>query len=202
MLRDLAAQIGATAVTARESARAGELVILSIPQNAVPTLPKDLFDGVPPNVPVVDTGNYYPKLRDGRIEALESGMVESLWVAMHLGRPVVKAFNNLYAKSLREKGAPRGTPGRIALSVAGDAPEARSVVLGLVDELGFDPVDAGCLDESWRQQPGTPAYCRDLDAVSLKRALTEADRGRLAEYRREQEEYVAKLIAGGFDSSA
>lgn len=199
-LRELADQIGAKTVTARECARAGELVILSIPQNAVPNLPKDLFDGVPASVTVVDTGNYYPKLRDGRIEALESGMVESLWVAAQLGRPVVKAFNNLYAKSLREKGAPPGTPARVALSAAGNLPEARSLVLGLVDELGFDPVDAGCLDESWRQQPGTPAYCRDLDAASLKRALSEAEPGRLAEYRQAQEEYVAKLIAAGSDT--
>jgi predicted dinucleotide-binding enzyme len=196
-LKELADRIGAKAVTAREAARAGEVVILSIPQKAVPTLPKDLFDGVPPEVAVVDTGNYYPRLRDGRIEALEAGMLESLWVAAHLGRSVVKAFNNLYAKSLLEKGAPPGSPGRIALSVAGDPPAARTVVLGLLDELGFDPVDAGGLEESWRQQPGTPAYCRDLDAVSLERALGEADRGRLADYRREQEEYVAKLMASG-----
>ncbi len=196
-LEELAERIGAKAVTAREAARAGEVVILSIPQKAVPTLPKDLFAGVPANVTVVDTGNYYPKLRDGRIEALEAGMLESLWVADMLGRPVVKAFNNLYAKSLVEKGAPPGSPRRIALSVAGDPPVARNVILGLLDELGFDPVDAGGLEESWRQQPGTPAYCRDLDAVSLKRALRDADRGRLAEYRLEQEEYVARLIASG-----
>jgi predicted dinucleotide-binding enzyme len=194
-LKELAAQIGARAVSTREAARAGEVVILSIPQKAVPALPKDLFAGVPANVVVVDTGNYYPKLRDGRIEALESGEVESQWVADLLGRPVVKAFNNLYARSLVEKGAPPGSAGRIALSVAGDPPEARSLVLRLLDELGFDPVDAGCLAESWRQQPGTPAYCRDLDAASLRRALGEADRSRLAEYRHEQEEYVAKLIA-------
>jgi len=194
-LKDLAAEIGATAVSVREAARAGDVVILSIPQKAVPQLPRDLFAGVPSSVVVIDTGNYYPKLRDGRIEALEAGTLDSRWVAEQLGRPVVKAFNNIVAKSLREKGTPPGSPGRVALSIAGDPPEARAVALRLLDELGFDPVDAGRLDESWRQQPGTPAYCRDLDAASLKRALAEADRSRLAEYRREREEHVAKLLA-------
>jgi 8-hydroxy-5-deazaflavin:NADPH oxidoreductase len=189
-LKELAAQIGAKAVSVREAARAGDAVILSIPQKAVPELPKDLFAGVPSSVVVIDTGNYYPQLRDGRIEALEAGTLDSKWVAEQLGRPVVKAFNNIVAKSLLEKGVPPGSPGRVALSVAGDPLAARSVVLRLVDELGFDPVDAGPLEESWRQQPGTPAYCRDLDARSLRRALGEADRSRLAEYRREREEHV------------
>ncbi|HVK75766.1 MAG TPA: NAD(P)-binding domain-containing protein [Kofleriaceae bacterium] len=194
-LQGLAAELGATAVSVQEAARAGEVVILSIPQKAVPALPKDLFAGVPASVVVIETGNYYPQLRDGRIDAIESGTLESVWVAAQLGRPVVKAFNNIVAKSLIEKGLPAGAPGRVALSVAGEPPEARAVALRLVDELGFDPVDAGGLDESWRQQPGAPAYCRDLDAAALRRALAAADRSRLAEYRREREAYVAKLLA-------
>ncbi len=194
-LKELAAEIGAKAAPVREAARAGDVVILSIPQKAVPELPKELFAGVPSSVVVIDTGNYYPQLRDGRIEALEAGTLDSKWVASLIGRPLVKAFNNIVAKSLLEKGAPPGSPGRVALSVAGDPPDARAVALRLVDEFGFDAVDAGGLDESWRQQPGTPAYCRDLDATSLKRALAEADRSRLADYRREREEHVAKLLA-------
>jgi len=193
-LAAFAAEIGAMAVTAREAARAGEVVILSIPLKAIPDLPKDLFDGVPETVVVIDTTNYYPELRDGRIEAIEAGMLESNWVAERIGRPVVKAFNNIVAKSLLEKRAPRGARGRIALSAAGDRLEARAVALRLFDELGFDAVDAGALDESWRQQPGTPAYCRDLDAASLERALAEADRSRVARYRREREEHVRKEL--------
>jgi predicted dinucleotide-binding enzyme len=100
---------------------------------------------------------------------------------------VIKAFNNIYAKSLLEKGVAKGSAGRIALSVAGDEGDAKSAVLRLVDELGFDPEDGGSLHDSWRQQPGTPAYCRDLDAVALRRALGAADRSRIAEYRAEQE---------------
>lgn len=195
-LKAFAAEIGATPVSAHDAARAGEVVVVAVTQKAIPDLPKDLFVGVPESVVVIDTNNYYPELRDGRIEAIDAGALESEWVAAHLGRPVVKAFNNIYAKSLLEKGAPPGTPGRIALSAAGDPKEARATTLRLLDELGFDAVDAGDLADSWRQQPGTPAYCNDLDAASLRRALAEADRSRLAEYRRANEEHVRKLMGG------
>jgi 8-hydroxy-5-deazaflavin:NADPH oxidoreductase len=186
-LTELAAEIGATPVSVVDAANTGEVVIVSIPQKAVPDLPRGLLANVPDRVVVVDTGNYYPELRDGRIDAIERGMLDSQWVAQQLGRPVIKAFNNIYAKSLLEKGVPPGTRGRIALSVAGDRVEAKAPVLRLVDELGFDPVDGGDLNDSWRQQPGTPAYCRDLEATALRRALAEADRSRIAEYRAEQE---------------
>lgn len=123
-------------------------------------------------------------------------MLESQWVVQQLGRPVVKAFNNILAQSLIEKGLPKGAPGRIALSVAGDPPQARSVVLRLVDGLGFDPVDAGGLDESWREQPGTQAYCRDLPVASLTRALAEAERSRIAESRTEADWSAMGRFAG------
>ena len=181
-LRELAAETGARAVTAAEAARGGEIVIVTIPQRAVPGLPTDLFAGVPEDVAVVDTGNYYPA-RDGPIDAIEGGQPESAWVAEHLGRPVVKAFNNIVSQSLLKNGQPKGAPGRIALPVAGDPPEARQKVMRLVDELGFDPVDAGILEDSWRQQPGTPCYAANLDAPRLKDALAAADRSRLPEYR-------------------
>ena len=179
-LRDLASEIGATAVTAIEAARSGEVVIITIPERAVPDLPRDLFAGVPSEVVVIDTGNYYPS-RDGRIPAVEQGQPESAWVAERIGRPVIKAFNNIYFKSLLENGRPKGTPDRIALPVAGDPVEARAKVMRLVDELGFDPVDAGGLEESWRQQPGTPCYAKDLNAVQLKAALAAAERSRVPE---------------------
>jgi predicted dinucleotide-binding enzyme len=181
-LRELAAETGARAVTTVEAARGGEIVIVTIPQRAAPDLPGDLFAGVPEDVVVVDTGNYYPA-RDGRIDAIEDGQAESAWVAEHVGRPVVKAFNNIVSRSLLDNGRPEGAPDRIALPVAGDPPGARRKVMRLVDELGFDPVDAGSLEDSWRQQPGTPCYATDLDAPRLKEALAAADRGRLPEYR-------------------
>jgi 8-hydroxy-5-deazaflavin:NADPH oxidoreductase len=194
-LTALAAELGATAVSVADTARAAEIVILAIPTKAVPDLPRDRFADVPESVVVIDIGNYHPELRDGRIDAIERGMPDSQWVAQQIGRPVIKAFNNIYATSLLEKGQSRGTQGRIALPVAGDSAIAKAAVLRLVDDLGFDPVDAGGLDNSWRQQTGTPAYCQDLEATALRRALAAADRSRILEYRAEQEARIRKLMA-------
>src|SRR5947207_220559 len=194
-LAAVAAKMGATAVSVGDAAAAGEIVIVAIPTKAVLDLPRGLFTNVPDSVVVIDVGNYHPELRDGRIDAIDRGMPDSQWVAQQIGRPVIKAFNNILAESLLEKGVPRGTKGRIALPVAGDASDAKALVLRLVDDLGFDPVDAGDLDNSWRQQTGTPAYCQDLEAAALRRALAEADRTRIAEYRAEQEDRLRKLMA-------
>jgi predicted dinucleotide-binding enzyme len=193
-LTELAAEIGATPVSVVDAAQAADIVIIAIPTKAVADLPRALFANVPSSVVVIDIGNYHPELRDGRIDAIDRGMLDSEWVAQQIGRPVIKAFNNILAKSLLEKGAPRGTKGRIALSVVGDSMDAKAAVLRLVDDLGFDPVDGGGLDNSWRQQPGTPAYCQDLDAIALRRALNEADRSRIAEYRAEQEARIKRSI--------
>ena len=182
-LADLAAETGATAVSAKEAAHSGDLVVVTIQQGKVPNLPAGLFDGVAKSVVVVDTGNYYPRQRDGRIDAIEAGTIESRWVEQQLGRPVIKAFNNIYAQHLMELGQPKGTAKRIALPVAGDDAAAKAVVLRLVDELGFDGVDTGGLDESWRQQPGTPVYTTDLDAAGVKRALAAASRERTDAWR-------------------
>lgn len=182
-LKDLAAETGAKPVTVREAARAGQVVIVTIPEAKVRDLPKDLFTGVPEDVVVVDTGNYYPQQRDGKIGEIEAGTLESRWVESKLGRPVVKAFNNIYAQHLMEKGKPAGALGRIALSVAGDDARAKAVVMRLIDELGFDAVDTGGLDESWRQQPDTPVYAKDLDAEGVRRALADASRERKQEWR-------------------
>lgn len=186
-LREVAAETGATPATAADAARGGEIVIVTITQRAIPELQEDLFSGVPDDVVVVDTGNYYPA-RDGELPGFDEGQPESAWVAEHLGRPVVKAFNNIFYKSLQAKGAPKGTPGRVALPIAGGSPEARSKVMRLVDELGFEPVDAGSLEESWRQQPGTPCYIQDLDAPRLRDALAAAEKGRIPQYRKEADE--------------
>ena len=194
-LTALAAEIGATPVSVIDAAKAAEIVFIAIPTKAVTDLPRELFANVADSVVVIDIGNYHPDLRDGRIDAIDRGMLDSQWVAQQIGHPVIKAFNNILATSLHEKGVPRRTKGRIALPVAGDSPEAKAAVLRLVDDLGFDPVDAGDLDNSWRQQPGTPAYCRDLEAAALRRALAEADRSRIAEYRAEREAHLRKYIA-------
>ncbi len=186
-LSELARETGATAVTAAEAAHAGDVVVVTIPEAAVRDLPDDLFEGVPRDVVVVDTGNYYPRQRDGRIDPIENGTTESRWVSEQLGRPVVKAFNNIQAQHLMERGKPAGEPGRIALPVAGDRAGDKEVVFELVDQLGFDPVDAGTLDESWRQQPGTPVYAGNLDADGVRLALTEAAPERDPEWRATRE---------------
>ena len=182
-LAALAAETGATAVSVPEAARGAALVVVTIPEKNISHLPAGLFDGAADGAVIVDTGNYYPQQRDGRIEAIEAGTTESRWVAQQLGRPVVKAFNNIYAQHLLESGKSAGTPGRIALPVAGDDPAAKAVVLRLLDELGFDGVDAGSIDESWRQQPGTPVYGTDFDAEGVRRALAEAKPERTPEWR-------------------
>ena len=168
-LGDVAQKTGATPVTAQEAAKHGEIIVVTIPLKNIPDLPKDLFAGVPADVPVIDTSNYYPMLRDGRMPELEHGdLTESEWVQQHLGRPVVKVFNNIYADHLQNKGVPAGTFGRFALPVAGDDAAAKQKVMALVEELGFDAVDDGTLHESWRQQPGTPSYGADLPADKLR----------------------------------
>jgi len=172
-LADLARETSAIAVTPSDAAGQGQIIITSIPLKNIPRLPRDLFADTRASAIVVDTGNYYPQ-RDGLIPEIEGGTTESRWVADQLGRPVVKAFNNIYAQHLLERGKPAGTPGRIALPVAGDDKTAKQVVIDLLDELGFDGVDAGGLDESWRQQPGTPVYGTDFDAAGVRRALAEA----------------------------
>lgn len=178
----VAKETGARPVTVKEAARDEDVVIVTIPEKNIPSLPRDLFASTPASTVVVDTGNYYPQ-RDGRIDAIENGMTESRWVSQQLGRPVVKVFNNIYAKHLLERGRPKGAAGRIALPVSGDDPAAKALVIRLLDELGFDGVDAGTLDESWRQQPGTPVYGTDHDAEGVRRALAEARRERPPEFR-------------------
>jgi 8-hydroxy-5-deazaflavin:NADPH oxidoreductase len=191
----LASEIGAAAASVADALDTEEVVILAIPTKAVATLPLTLFAHVPSSAIVIDIGNYHPELRDGRIDAIERGLLDSQWVALQIGHPVIKAFNNVFASSLLEKAAPKGATGRIALPVAGDCGEARAAVLRLVDDIGFDPVDGGDLDNSWRQGTGTPAYCRDLDTAALQSALAEADRGRVADYRAQEEARIRRSLA-------
>ncbi|MFD4209321.1 NADPH-dependent F420 reductase [Micromonospora tulbaghiae] len=170
-LTDLAAETGARAVSVEEAVQGAELVVIAIPLKAVPQLPAALFDGKL----VVDANNYYSQ-RDGDIpELLDRSLSSSRWTADHLkGARVVKAFNNIQAAHLMDQGKPAGTAGRIALPVAADDADAKRIVMGLVDELGFDPVDAGTLDESWRQQPDTPVYGTDRDADGVREGLAAA----------------------------
>jgi 8-hydroxy-5-deazaflavin:NADPH oxidoreductase len=191
-LKDLANETGAKPVTAREATQGGDVIILSIPFGHLPFL-KELFADVPDEMVVADTSNYFP-FRDGQIPAIDGGRVESIWVSEQIGHPVIKAWNNVLAVSLAEKGLPAGAAGRIALPVAGDNPAPKKVVMSLVEDTGFDAMDGGPLAESWRQQPITAAYCTELTADELPKALAAADRDR-APQRREQ--MVKEFIALG-----
>ena len=182
-LADLTRETGAEAVTPEQAARKGEVVIVAIALKNLPKLPRGLFKGVDHGVVVIDTCNYYPQQSDGRIDAIENGMPESRYVEQQLGHPVIKAFNTIYAQHLMDLGRAADTPQRIALPVAGDDEAAKAIVVRLVNQLGFDGVDASSLDESWRQQPGTPVYAKDFDAEGVKRALSQASRERKPEWR-------------------
>ena len=173
-LKDLAEETGATAVTAAEAVQGVDVIITSIPFGKSAGL-KDILSSVPANVPVIDTSNYYPQ-RDGHILAVDNGQIESLWVQEQFGHSVIKAWNNIGAGSFDTEGLPTGTEGRIALSVAGDDAQAKKIAMDLVETTGFDAIDAGTLEESWRQQPGTPAYCVDFQADALQHALATAIR--------------------------
>jgi hypothetical protein len=114
-------------------------------------------------------------------------------VQEQIGRPVVKAFNNIVTHSFRKFGQPSGTPGRIALTVAGDHEEQKNIAKQLVDETGFDAYDTGLIADSWRQQPGSPAYCTDLTTQELKQALAKADKQTIIITRDIESEKVAEL---------
>lgn len=182
-LADLAAETGATAVRAADAATDADVVIVSIPQKNVPDLAPGIVAKARTGAPVIETNNYYPQQRDGRIDAIEDGTPESVWVADQLGAPVYKIFNGIFWKHLLERGVPAGTEGRIALPIAGADGPGKEIVFDLVDQLGFDPVDGGTLDESWRQQPGTPVYGKDYDAEGVAKALAEASPERQADFR-------------------
>jgi predicted dinucleotide-binding enzyme len=181
-LIDLANETGATAVWAKDAAADADLVIVSIPQKNVPDLADGIVDARKSGAPVIETNNYYPQQRDGEIAAIEDGQLESAWVAEQIGAPVYKVFNGIWWKHLLESGTPSGTPNRIALPVAGQDGPGRALVHGVVDQLGFEPIDAGPISESWRQQPGTPVYGKDFDAVHTRTALAEATRERTSEW--------------------
>lgn len=181
-LADLAAETGATPATPGGAVRGAEVVVVAIPETSVPVLPDGLFATRATGAPIVDTGNYYPR-RDGRIEGIERGLPERRWVEQQIGTPVIKTFNSITAHHLLDLGQPPGTERRVARPVAGDDATAKQTVMRLVEELGFDVVDAGGLDESWRQQPGAPCYLADLDAERLRVALANASPERPALFR-------------------
>jgi predicted dinucleotide-binding enzyme len=163
----------ARAATAQAAAESGELVVVSIPLKAYRTVPVAPLVGKI----VIDTNNYYPQ-RDGHIAELDQEQATSTELLQaHLPKSkVVKVFNHIYAAELTTHGSPAGTPNRRALVIAGDDAQAKTKVTELLNQFGFDAVDAGSAKDSWRIQPGTPAYGPRRNAEELRADLAAAKR--------------------------
>jgi predicted dinucleotide-binding enzyme len=183
-LESLADETGATPKDMIELATSADIVFLSIPMKEIPNLLKGLFENCSDRCIVVDTCNYYPS-RDGKIKEIENGMPESMWVMQQIGRPVVKALNTILAPALLETGRPKGAPGRIAVPISGNDHITKNIISKLIDDLGFDVYDAGDLALSWRQQPGSPVYCTNLDLQHLAFTLGAANKDVLPKRRDE-----------------
>lgn len=172
---------GAKAVTSKEAVRDREVIILSIPLNRIPDV-APLFTEVPEGTVIIDTSNYYPG-RDSKIDAIEAGEVESLWVTKQLGRPVAKAWNAIGSHSLIINGKPHGSADRIGIPIATDRDIDQAVTETLINDTGFDAFHTGSLTDSWRQQPGAPVYCTDLTLTELNNVIDTAERARLPKRR-------------------
>jgi predicted dinucleotide-binding enzyme len=174
-LKDLAAKTGAIPASVEQVVQDVDMLFIAVPQKAIPELPKGLLNKAKQETIVIDVGNYYP-FRDGRIDELENGLTESVWVERQIGWPVVKVLNTVIAKALAEAGRPAGSRDRVAFPISGDNSKAKEIVAQLIDRIGFDSVDGGTIAESWRQQPGSPAYCTNPTRQELELWLKKVDR--------------------------
>ncbi|WP_224994276.1 NADPH-dependent F420 reductase [Cesiribacter sp. SM1] len=179
-IQSIANAAGVRAVDVDDVTEDVDVLVVSIPFGNIPDLAKTLQGKIADHVVIVETTNYWPH-RDNKVEAVENRMVNSVWVQEQFGRPVVKAFSNIGAYSLAVEGKPKGSKDRIALAVSGDEQRSKDVVLSLVDDAGFDALDAGPLEDSWRQQACSPAYCTDLTLPELIKARSSAERETLRE---------------------
>lgn len=174
-----------------------DVAILSVPVKAIGALPEDVVTALASVPVVIDTGNYYP-VRDGNIDELDQGVTDSAWVAARLGRPVYKVFNNITAPSLKNK-ATDDAARRLGLTVAGPDGNSKQQVMALVEEIGFDPVDAGTLEDSWRLQPGTPTYCQDMTAEQLRTGLAATVLADVETYHAGRDSMTAEQFAAAND---
>jgi predicted dinucleotide-binding enzyme len=183
-LAETAADMGANVVALEDCCADADVVILSIPTDAMPAVADAIRDKLAPSTVLVDTTNYAPGFRDRAVPELDDGEVESIWVSRLFGHPVIKAFNNIHHLTLRFRTADVMTEAPcIALPVAGDDGAAKAVVMSLVGDVGFDAIDGGSLDYSWHQQPGTPVFTTDLDRDAAALALSMAQPGQTVAWR-------------------
>jgi predicted dinucleotide-binding enzyme len=164
----------ARAATAMEAAAAGNFAIVAIPLAAVSQVPVEPLAGKV----VISTINYIPQ-RDGRFQELDNGTATVAGLLqVHLPTSkVVRAFNMLGAADMSGDGRPKGDSKRRALALAGDDQQAKRLVARLYDEFGFDAVDIGGLDESWRLDVGQPAFVIRQNVAELRANVAKARQG-------------------------
>jgi 8-hydroxy-5-deazaflavin:NADPH oxidoreductase len=196
-LEKLEDETGGKAVSLTEVVNDIEVLVVSIPLIQIPKLSKSLGQSISANTVIIDTTNYYP-IRDGRIDEIENGMPESVWVSNQLQRPVVKAYNSILSGSLVQSGLPQGSDARLALPISGDDQHSKSLAINLVNDSGFDALDIGSLQDSWRQQPGSPVYCTDLSLPQLKKSITSAKKELLAKRRDLALQFILKQNPEGW----
>lgn len=166
-LEDLVAELGpeAQAATVEDAAVTADWIVVAIPLGRIGELPPEPFA----HKVVLDANNYYPQ-RDGHIAALDSQEKTSSQILQdHLpDAQVVKAFNTIQAAQIATDGSLPGTDNRRALPIAGDDEAAVGLAGSFIDALGFDTVTIGTLAESWKIEPGTPAYGPRVNADQLR----------------------------------
>ncbi|GAB2830671.1 hypothetical protein GCM10022221_31770 [Actinocorallia aurea] len=182
---------------AADAVTGADIAIVSVPVKAVEAFPQEVITALASVPVVIDTGNYYP-VRDGDIDELDQGAPDSAWVAARLGRPVYKVFNNIGAPSFKNK-ATDDAARRLGLTIAGPDGQDKQRVMALVDQIGFDPVDAGSLEDSWRLQPGTPTYCLDMNAEQFRAGLAETVQSDIESYHAARDSITAEQFAAAND---
>ena len=190
-LKNLSLETGASAVTLADVVIDVDVIVISIPLIEIPKLPQHLFKNTSTKTTIIDTCNYYP-IRDGKIKDIENGMPESVWVSNQLQRPVIKAYNSILAGSLVHSGISKGSASRIALPISGDDKQSKDLVTILINDSGFNSIDLGSLQDSWRQQPGSPVYCTDLTSSQLNKSIGKAKRESLPERRELALDFILK----------
>ena len=163
---------GARVVSADELVERADVIIAAVPFGKSRSLPWHAFGGRI----VVDAMNYWPPV-DGNIDEIDADLrtTSEIHAALNPEARVVKSFNHLGYHEMEDDSLPAGSPMRRALAVVGDDAEAREVVAGLIDAIGFDPVDGGPLANGRALEPGHGAFGRELSAQELRSLMDGAD---------------------------
>jgi predicted dinucleotide-binding enzyme len=162
----LAAKLGggARAGTPREAAAFGEVLMISVPYDALPAVGKDLGELLKGKI-VIDTNNPFTG-RDGDTGkwALEKG---AGFASKELlpGARIVRAFNAIAAAQM---GAAYQSPGKVGMPIASDDAQAIEVASRLIHDVGYEPVLIGGLEKGKYLMPGT-ALAGEHSAEEIKK---------------------------------